>query len=411
MNRNFAIIFKYSFLNKVNSKSFKAFTIVLLLAGLAGSLVPAYISNSKSKENITYGVISNDDQFEALTNYVEAADFDMNFEKTDKKDDFEEEYEYIIDLNDYSVYSYSASVDDEYIVEDIIANMYILETAEKLNLTDDELNQLFSIPEPNYVNLGDDQGHISGAKYLINYAYTIIGMILLMISAQYLGQEVMEEKTTRAMEVIMTSVSAGSHMLAKIVSNFAFIIVILIEGLIFGVIGDKVASLVFPDAPLNSLEVVKGVLSDLVNESTVSVDILFVVMIVLVIFVITVLTLLTFTSAISSSVTTVEEFQNSFSISTLLVMVAYMASLFVTDVNIRIILSYFPIMNFFTLPSLLLSGDVGVSAALISVAGSVAFYALITYFSIRIYRVGVLNYAANSISKVIGRALSRKPKY
>lgn len=413
MKHNFSVIYKYSILNKINTTSFKVLTGIFLLVSIAISLVPAFI-DSRDEQTIV-GVISEEagsfTLFEAIGSELYA---EVAFEKTTKTEGFEEDFEFVIDIDNFKIYSYDASLSmgDEGMIDILFSQYNTFAVAEGLELTNEDLNRLLTTPETEFVNLGDKQGStgMGSFTWIFNYGYTIIGMMVLMISSQFLGQEIMEEKTTRAMEVIITSVSSGTHMLAKILSNMTYIFILISEGIVFSIIGSKITALIFPDSGIQTLKLVTDGIKGMISESDMSINIYFIIFTFIILFVLTIITLLTFVSSIASSVTTVEEFQNSVSIATSLVIVCYMVSLFVTSIDVRIILSYIPIMNFFMIPGLLLAGNIGMVSVGISLLISLVFFILTYVVSIRVYRVGVLNYSAKGVIKVFKQAFGLKIK-
>ncbi len=413
MKHNFSVIYKYSILNRINTVSFKVLTGVFLLVSLAVSLVPAYIDSRDEQTKV--GIISEEENsftiFESIGTelYGEVA-----FEKTTSNEGFEEDFEFVLDIDNYKIYSYDAnlSMGDESMIDILFSQYNTVSIAESLELTKEDLARLLTPPESEFVNLGDKQGStgLGSFTWFFNYGYTILGMLVLMISSQFLGQEIMEEKTTRAMEVIITSVSSGTHMLAKILSNMTYIFILISEGIIFSSIGSSLAKLIFPDSNIQTMSMIIDGVKGMMSDSDMSLNLYFIIFAFVVLFVLTVITLLTFVSSIASSVTTVEEFQNTFSIATSFVMVCYMSSIFITSIDVRIILSYVPIMNFFMIPSLLLSGNIGMISVSISLVLSTIFFIIVYMLSIKVYRVGVLNYSAKGVIKVFKQAFGLKIK-
>lgn len=406
MKHNFSIIYKYSILNKIRSNSFKGLTITLLIIAIAGSILPSFVASLDDKDK--YGVVASDEVYNTFNETAKAMYPELKFEQTTKTKDFEDEYKFVLDLNNYKYYSYDAEIgfEIETKMDDILGSIYVSDVATELGLSSVEMEKLFNTPKPEFVNLGEKQGSVGfgSIAWIFNYAYTIVGFMILMMGSQYLGQEIMEEKTTRAMEVIMTSVTASAHMFAKVASNMVYIFILIVEGVVFSTIGNFIAKKIFPDSTLNVFELVKNGINTMLESNGASFDALSFGIVVLLLFLITFLTLFVLVSAIASVVTTVEEFQNSFGIATALLMGAYMASLFIQSVDIRIILSYIPILNFFMIPGLLMSGNIGMLTVFISLTLSLLFFILVYLLSVKIYRVGVLNYSSKGVLKVIAQA-------
>ena len=68
--------------------------------------------------------------------------------------------------------------------------------------------------------------------------------ILITIALQFIGTEIMEEKSTKAIEIIIASVKPRTHFFAKILSIMIFLVVQLFVYVIFGLIGVGINELI-----------------------------------------------------------------------------------------------------------------------------------------------------------------------
>ncbi|MFV0424866.1 MAG: ABC transporter permease [Bacilli bacterium] len=414
MKRNFFVIYKHSILNKIKSKSFLVFAIVMFLISLASSIVPAYIETSK--EEVVVGVVTNNDNsFQTFESVSKSLYPDVKFEETNDTSKFDKEtFDFVIDIDEYTIYSYEGSleIEDQNMVDVLFSSFNTVLTANELNLNSEDLNELLEAPESKYVNLGEKKGEVDygSTSYIFNYVYTVVGMLILTIGSQFIGQEILEEKTTRAMEIIMTSVTAGAHLFAKILSNLTYIAIIIIQAVVFSILGDKLAVMLFPDVSSTTLQTAVDGIKDMIANSNESTSIYILAIIMFLLLVISLLILFTMVATIASSVTTTEEFQNANSIITVITIAGYIASLMITNIDLRVILSYIPIVNFYMLPGVLLSGNISAGMAGVSVIISIVFYIMLYMVAKKVYRVGVLNYSANGIIKVFKQSLGFKIK-
>lgn len=414
MKRNFFVIYKHSILNKIKSKSFLVFAIVMFLISLASSIVPAYIETSK--EEVVVGVVTNNDNsFQTFESVSKSLYPDVKFEETNDTSKFDKEtFDFVIDIDEYTIYSYEGSleIEDQNMVDVLFSSFNTVLTANELNLNSEDLNELLEAPESKYVNLGEKKGEVDygSTSYIFNYVYTVVGMLILTIGSQFIGQEILEEKTTRAMEIIMTSVTAGAHLFAKILSNLTYIAIIIIQAVVFSILGDKLAVMLFPDVSSTTLQTAVDGIKDMIANSNESTNIYILAIIMFLLLVISLLILFTMVATIASSVTTTEEFQNANSIITVITIAGYIASLMITNIDLRVILSYIPIVNFYMLPGVLLSGNISAGMAGVSVIISIVFYIMLYMVAKKVYRVGVLNYSANGIIKVFKQSLGFKIK-
>jgi ABC-2 type transport system permease protein len=68
--------------------------------------------------------------------------------------------------------------------------------------------------------------------------------ILITIALQFIGTEIMEEKSTKAIEIIIASVKPRTHFFAKILSIMIFLVVQLLVYVLFGLIGVGINELI-----------------------------------------------------------------------------------------------------------------------------------------------------------------------
>ncbi len=402
MNRNFNVIFKYSITNKIKSKSFTMLSLVLFLLIVGGMLIFGYVTTNSEATKV--GIVNeNETNYEVFSANLDLVYEEIDYEKTTNIDDFEDDYDFVIDIDNYIVYTYGGlSFEDDVKIDLALSQLNVINVANDLEMNLDEVNLLLAPPEISYESVGDSKDLSDNAgALLITTAFTILGMFILIYGTQFLGQEILDEKTTRAMEVIMISVSAKQHMFAKIFSNLVFILTLVFEALLFLAIGFVLAEVVFP----NSIEGITAMIGDIASSLDGSEFSLIIITFILL--VITLLILYIMTAVISGTVTTVEEYQSSFTIITITTLLFYFISIFVTDIEIRTIISYLPIGNFYTLPGLIVVGSATTIQIVISIAVSLITLIIIAIFGVKVYRIGVLNYSAKGVIHVIKQALKK----
>ncbi len=403
MNHNFKTIFKYSIKNKVDSKTFFGLSLLLGVLVIAGILLFTYVNGNPEMTRI--GIISTDDStYEVFTNNITNAYSEVEYEKTMSYDDFEEKFDYVVDIDNYEIYYYDdIKRNDDAIITSALNQLNIISLTSDLDIGMNEIGRILTPANIEYniisesENLMDDPG-----AYIIGYVFTIVGMLLLVVGTQFLGQEILDEKTTKAIEIIMTSASARQHMFAKICSNLCFMLILILEFILFGLLGFVIAKIVFPSNIEDVVTFAKEFLPAELNE-----NMLVFVIITMILLVITLIILYILTAIAAGVVTTVEEYQSTYGIITLLIMVCYFLSLFVTDVDIRIIISYIPVANFYILPSLIIIGAVSSMQIIISISISVIVLIVFTIFGSKVYRVGLLNRSAKGLMKVVKQALKK----
>ncbi len=395
MNRNFFVIFKYSLLDKFKAKSFKVLFVLLLLLSAAAVFVPQLlleeeiaVDSTGSTSSSTIGVISEDESntelFTSLYSKIGNSAVDtVSVEEAESK-----KYDYVVDIDNSTVYLPDTMSSNTNL---LIQLELVLEKYQLLKESDIELTEIEYV-----VYEGETSDTHEAGVYFITYGIKIITYFILIYGTSLLTPEIIEEKSSRQLEVVLSTVKPSSHMLAKIAS---MIVYLLSLPLIFAV--GMFASLnILPmimevDGTLEIQKLVDLIFSDL-PTNFVSFAI-----IMLLLFIVTILLFLTIVLAVASSYNSIEDLQSASTVSMLVVIASFFVALFVTDLETLKLLAYFPILNFFVLPDLLLTDSVSTFQSLIYIAISTVTLVIAVIGCSKFYRYSVLNYSTKGIFKMI----------
>lgn len=250
MNK-FIPTFWLTFWKKISSKSFIITTLIVILAIIALSNADKiYDFFDKSEDDIT--VISSSDQQLATV-------FKNEFQKVDKKKklkivDLEagkkgiknEKYKVLIDIKENSdktleskVYTLDSMGTNELMqVQSTLTAFQSNNIAKSLNLAPDQLAKVLSQAKVDneVIKPMDANDKVSEESKAVNTALVYAGIFLIFfITINYGSQiatEIAQEKSSRVIEMIVTSISPITHLMAKIIGVIA---VALVQMLIYGI--------------------------------------------------------------------------------------------------------------------------------------------------------------------------------
>ena len=221
--------------------------------------------------------------------------------------------------------------------------------------------------------------------------------ILIVLTTQFLGVDIIEEKSTKAIETIISSVPAKIHFLSKIIVNISFLIAQSMILLVFGVLGFLMSLLLQSGLDINALSLLAEFAKRVPNWPS--------ILISLVAFMILgTLFYLTLAAVIAAIATTQEDYQQFQAplIFTLLggFYIAIFLPIIGLDSAIRVF-AYIPLFSPLVAPVAFATGVIsGLEVAIIFVL-LVSFVVLFMYLISPIYRVAILSYEETKFFKRI----------
>ncbi len=438
MKNKFWFLVKNSLSKKMKSKWFYATHIILaiLIIGLCNiDNIINYFGGDFSSQTTIYVVDNTDKSFESFKYGMENSfslsgedEFDIILsEKTEEelslmiKDNEEEKNNILIVISDSeeSVVEtkmisndYSNALDLS-IITSSLNQVKTLLTIEKYGLTEQEITDLTTPVELERIYLNEDlNSEEENMEMIMSTLFPIVILPFFMLSIiliQMIGAEVNDEKTTRGMEIIISNVSPGVHLLSKIVAGNVFVISQAVLIFIYGILGILSRGLFAGNM---------GVVTDLYNQVTpmlntvlspeLVANLIYVIPLVLLIMFLT-LVAYSLVAAILASVTTnAEDFQQLQTPIVFISLIGYYlamaAGLFEGAIFIKI-LGYVPFISAILSPSLFLMGDFGIIDMVIVVITLIILLFILIKYGLKIYKVGILNYSSKNLWKTMFKAL------
>ena len=431
MKNKFKYLVKYSLKKKIDTKWFKIVNVLLLVLIVflvnMDYLINLFGGDFEEKESIY--VVDNIGSFDTFSTYFNALATEMD----------NGEYEIILDNN---ILNDKEAIDDEvvvvlnpsnteYLSGEIVSFNAISRTTYEMivntvnavkselvlstsGLTEEEITALSSPVEITETVLNEEAQSNETKQNVGSIVTTILIIpffILIVTMVQMLGAEINDEKTSRGMEIIISSVPAKTHFISKVIAAISYVLIqgilLLVYSGIAMLLRNILASTSAATAGTGMFSEIMTMLSDAGIFSLLAKG-----SIVLIIMFIASFIAYAITAAILASMTTnIEDFQQLQTPLMIIMLVGYyvalMAVMFDGSIFIHI-LSFIPLLSVMIAPTLYLIGEI----SLLSFALSTLITVIVTYFlykyGLRIYKVGILNYSSSKLWRKMFKSLGNK---
>src|SRR3989339_387972 len=226
--------------------------------------------------------------------------------------------------------------------------------------------------------------------------------ILVTMATQFVGVDIIEEKSTKAIETIIASVPANTHFLSKIVAAIGFV---LIQGgliLFYGLLASLVSKL-FASAPAINLPQGQGSLLEYLAEILPNWPIL--LFMTLLFIVVGTLFYLVVAALFASMAVTQEDYQQFQSPLMLMLLGGFYIGIFAPMVGGEGFLramAFVPLFAPMVAPVAMAGGSMTILQGVIALIVMIAFLAVTVYFVSPVYKVAILNYDQTKFFKRIG---------
>ena len=395
--QQFFTVFKYEFKKIVLSKGYLISTgiMAIILAGVF--FLPQLISDLKlfnSNDNTPVALIKTDyTKSETLVQTIHAALPDYEVKLTDKsteeakKEVVDDKAKFFIEANhdltevtEYSKIGFSeASTREVQSIDAIVKNLRQSDLLAEQNLAPSSIAKVLN-PD---VKINLETVNKNGAASVI---YTFVLIYALYMAITFYGSHVMNsvvtEKTSRAMEVLATSVKPNALLFGKIISTSLAGLIQIAAIIIEAFICVKISSANNPSFPVNQI------ISNIPTQILVYMLIFFLLGFLIYSFLY---------GAFASTVSKIDELSSA----VMPVQIIIIFTFFVTmsainsgnaDTPFNVFLSYFP----FTAPMMMFTRAIISNVSTLEIILSILVLIVSTYFigwlSARIYRVGILMY-------------------
>jgi len=286
---------------------------------------------------------------------------------------------------------------------------------QETNIPMEEINKIYAAVTIERIYLDENKNSEEESMEIITT--TVFPVIILpffmltLFLVQMIGAEVNDEKSTKAMEVIISNVSPKTHFFAKVIAGNLFV---LFQGALligFTFLGFGIRKIIGGSSIVGGVGAEVGKIVNSVMESNVGQNLLYIIPFALLLMVLTFIAYSLLAGILASMTTNTEDFQQLQTPIIIVSLVGYylamMAGVFEGALFIKIF-SFIPLISAILAPSLLILGQIGVVEVIISILLMIGFNYLLIKYGLRIYKVGILNYSSKDLWKKMFKALQSK---
>ena len=285
-----------------------------------------------------------------------------------------------------------------------------------LGLSQNVINQLnASVKIDNIILLSKDINKKSNGQNSTNDIVGVVAVIVFTMPfffiittlVQMIGAEINEEKSTKAMEVIIGNVSPKEHLIAKIVSCTTFTILQILLLVMYAFIGITIRNKTGIRIDTESNRILNDIIKSMIDPNIVSAMVKILPLLIISL-VFTLVTYAILAGVLASMTTNIDDFQQLQTPIMLTISIGFylsiLASIFEGAKLIKF-MSYIPLVSFMLSPSLYMLNQVSIISVIVSVIVQILFTFWVYKYGLKVYKVGILNYSGDHLWKKIFRAI------
>lgn len=449
MKNKFDFLTAQSIKNKLSTKAFKIANIFMLIVviglvnidsvikffgGEFDDLINVYVVDEVGAYD-EFKSTMDSNYVEILSNYnAEVSLYQNSFEELKETIKKDKTKDIIIHIKRSGELSYDNIFDADFIsygyVDAILYNNILtaLNTTKRsialkeANISQDLLDVIDKEVEVERILLDEELDNNSelmelfGSLVMIGFILPIFMLIVYVI--QMIGAEINEEKSSKSMEIIISSVSPQTHFLSKLVAANLFAIIqgILLFVYIFIGLGIKVvttgpvelSSFVETFAASEGVSAEKEEIREMIANNNIIPRIKSGLPVIIVIVILTFVVYTLFIGILASVTTSMEDFNQVQTPVMIVLMSGYFlavyAAVFKGSTFIEI-MSFVPFISGILSPVLYVLGQVTLFEMFISIVILCGVIFVLYTYGLKVYKVGILNYSSSNLWKKIFKAL------
>lgn len=451
MKNKFSFLTRESIKKKINTKAFKIINLILCIiiigvinldsivkffGGDFNELVKIYVVDEVGVYSDFKNIMSNS-YLDVLENYnAEVVETDKTLDELKENITKEETKDIIVYFKEIEDVSFEKVFDVEFISYEYIDGVLYQNLLNAVNTTkanaalklasidQSTLDEVYKGVEVNRVILSEDVKEDEEFMELIGSIVTIVFIVpfflLIVLIVQMIGAEINEEKTSRSMEIIISSVSPEAHFMSKLISSNVFAIVQGALLLLYALIGSIIR--VFTSGGLMSSvnNVVAsnpesvGKINEYINlflQSDIASKLVMGIPLFIVLILLSFLAYSLLTGILASITTSMEDYNQIQTPVMVFLMLGYFlaiyASLFRGSTFINV-MAYVPFISGILAPVMYTLGEITIVGLIVSILLLAVVCVLLYKYGLKVYKVGILNYSSSNLWKKIYKALKAK---
>lgn len=243
------------------------------------------------------------------------------------------------------------------------------------------------------------------ARYVVEYGYSIIVMIICIFSCTYIVRSILEEKSSKLVETLLVSIKSEAMILGKILAVITFVCSMFVLMITAFACSYFVTGLFTDTSFVGRMLSDIGITKDLLNIGPG-------LLIVVVVSVLLACVLLSLIAALSGAgCSNMEDMESANMAATMIILLCYFAVVFSTPFGSSpaLFMSLCPFLSAFAAPTYYAIGDIGIGIVLASWAIQIATILLIHRLSGKVYD-SLIMYKGSRLKmrKIFSMAMARK---
>ena len=254
---------------------------------------------------------------------------------------------------------------------------------EKLNILNEEVNidrQMLGVDAEN-----------SDSKEKIKVISIVVVYMVLIIVLSRIANEIAQEKVSKSIEYVLTSVSEKEYLLAKVFSSTITILIQMLYTFVYYIVANMISNL----ATINSIEAVNTFSVEAIDSSIVGYVIAMCAYLLFTVFLTTLIQ-----AALSSKTTSVAEAGNTTTLLLMVIFTLYFISIGAINPYTKVttfmyIISCLPIVSTFFIPAMIIIGQATTVQIIVSFVLLIASVPIIFNICSKYFKNGILDYVPN----------------
>lgn len=287
-------------------------------------------------------------------------------------------------------------IDTKYynVIYDAISNSKNQLLMKKYGIDKEKVENILSQPKIERIMTSVDSENANSKQILQNMSNYAILLILIIVLGK-IANDISQEKVSKSIEYVLTSISEKEYLISKILSVNLTILIQVMFSIVYFLIGQYINYLLNSIFNVNSVNMVSNI------SRNVDMNVILYVFVVLIFLIITVFIQCAIQAALSSKTTNITESGNATILLLTINMIIYtLATITINplkETNILInVLSFVPIFSMYFIPALMIVSNVGVVHVLCAILVNILMIPVIFNFCAKIFKKGILDYNEKS---------------
>lgn len=446
MKNKFKFLTKDSLKKKICTKSFKIINIIICLITIClinlDSIVKFFGGDFEDQINVyvidEVGVYDNLEET-MKSGYKDILEnYNAKISKTDKTiDELKEEIikdetkDIIINVKKIEKESLDKMFDVDMISYDYIDNILYQDLLNALNTTkvnmamkaanisEEVLNSIYKTVDINRIyldeNLNENEELIKLIGSVIIIVFIVPFFILIVLMVQMIGAEINEEKSTKSMEIIISSVTPEAHFMSKLVASNIFAIFQGALLLLYAFVGSLIrffttSSGISSVVGTTEAEKISAYIK-MFLESDMASKLLAGIPFFLILIILSFLAYSLFIGVLASMTTSMEDYNQIQTPVMIFLMLGYYLALYASVYQGAVFIkvaAFIPFISGILAPVMYTLGEMTIIDLIISIVLMIITCFLLYKYGLRIYKEGILNYSSSKLWNKIFKSLKNK---